>query len=666
MNITLDDIRKDLKVALENDQNLRYVDVLADTLDDALADAAVQLDTVVSALEYEILERGSNGFLGLLKKNWKIRAYEIAKAAKKVKKDEFEQMFSDDEVVETVEVIDKDGEFMVRKFNTVDDGARICLKVVLPVGNGDAVRFGEVLESVKMPSFLSVDEPAIKKAVESGTDGQYIPVGVFGHEPADDSVIVIDISSDDMHAMATVSKPGPAGADLDLSQIKRALETQGVCIPIPDEPIIEFIDHPKYGEPYEIATAPAPEDGNNAYIEYLFETDRSKLKLKESDKGQVDYKELNTIENVVEEQPLARKIPAGKGKNGKSLKGVFMPAKDGKDINLPLGKNVHVDTDGVTIVASCKGQALLVGDKVSVEPIHEIAGNVCAKTGNINFFGTVIVRGNVEDGYDIIASGNIEISGSVGKCNLKADGDIVINQGIMGGDQGSIIAGGSIWARFIQNTTVDVGEYLMVSDGIVNSEVTCNKKIIITGTKKQAAIKGGHLFAKEAVYTKDIGGSGGGAKTIIEVGVDPKAKIRMVELQQIQDKIQKEMDESELNIEQLENIKKVRKRLPQDKELRLNEEKQKFEGLCAEYETNSKELSDVLEHLRNLKAVGKVSASGMVYSGTQIYVRDVRDEIRNDLKGVTFYLEGTIVQRGKYEPPDEEELKKVPNGYSSN
>ena len=73
-----------------------------------------------------------------------------------------------------------------------------------------------------------------------------------------------------------------------------------------------------------------------------------------------------------------------------------------------------------------------------------------------------------------------------------------------------------------------------------------------------------------------------------------------------------------------------------------------------------------MEHLRNLKAVGKVSASGMVYSGTQIYVRDVRDEIRNDLKGVTFYLEGTIVQRGKYEPPDEEELKKVPNGYSSN
>ena len=60
--ITLDKIRSDMKVYLDRDQSLRYVDVLADTLEEALADAAVQLNTRVALLEYEVLEKGSNGF----------------------------------------------------------------------------------------------------------------------------------------------------------------------------------------------------------------------------------------------------------------------------------------------------------------------------------------------------------------------------------------------------------------------------------------------------------------------------------------------------------------------------------------------------------------------------------------------------------------------------
>ena len=66
--------------------DLNYVDVLADSLEEALSDAAVQLDTRVALLEYEVLERGSKGFLGFVKKNWKIRAYEVASSVVKKKK----------------------------------------------------------------------------------------------------------------------------------------------------------------------------------------------------------------------------------------------------------------------------------------------------------------------------------------------------------------------------------------------------------------------------------------------------------------------------------------------------------------------------------------------------------------------------------------------------
>ena len=54
--VTLDKIRQDMKSRLDIDKDLHQVDVNADTIDEALADAAVQLDTKVANLQYEIVE----------------------------------------------------------------------------------------------------------------------------------------------------------------------------------------------------------------------------------------------------------------------------------------------------------------------------------------------------------------------------------------------------------------------------------------------------------------------------------------------------------------------------------------------------------------------------------------------------------------------------------
>ena len=68
--VTLEKIRQDMKNQLAIDRDLHYVVVHADTIDEALADAAVQLDTHISNLHYEIEEKGSEGILGIGKKNW--------------------------------------------------------------------------------------------------------------------------------------------------------------------------------------------------------------------------------------------------------------------------------------------------------------------------------------------------------------------------------------------------------------------------------------------------------------------------------------------------------------------------------------------------------------------------------------------------------------------
>lgn len=653
--VTLELIRSDMEARLKSDKDILFVEVNADSLEDALADAAVQLNSNVKNLEYEVIEKGFGGVIGLAKKPWKIRAYENPKIVSKKKLEAENDIFAAEQEEEEIKIQDRDAIFYVHRF-----GSSICAKVILQIGNGTPVNPREIMLSAKREDTIALDEQIIQKIAKEGTDNTYVEIGQYDHVPAGDALLAVDITKDEMKGLITVTAPAMSGSEVSPNAIVRALQTQGVVAGIDENKINEFIDNPVYNIPYEVATAIEPVDGRDAYIAYNFETDRSKLKAKEAENGQVDFKELNLIQNVVEGQPLAQKMLPERGKGGKTVYGRYLEAKDGRDIPLPLGKNVKVDTDGRTILAAVSGQVLLMGEKISVEPIYEVEG-VNIKTGNINFLGTVLCRGNVEDGFDIKASGNIEVYGSVGKCRLESDGDIIITQGIMGRDEGEIITPKSVWARFIQNTKVDVGENVIVNDNIMNSNVTAMKKIILSG--KRAQIIGGHLFATEEITAKNIGSKGGGIETILEVGYDPKAKIRLTDLQSMQANLVKELDEIELNISTLENQKNIRRSLPKEKEESLGKLTTRKSEILSESEAMTKEIQEIQARLRELRVVGKVNASGTVYSGVKIFVRDEKDEIKTDVRSVTFYYDDGFVRRGKYDPTDTE--VREPDGYTS-
>lgn len=638
------------------DQSVRSVEVHADTLDEALADAAVQLNTKVSNLEYEVKEKGFDGFFGIAKRPWFITVYQNAESVAKSAKFKELQKSGLMDMDEEIENIDRDGEFFLHHF-----GTDICLKVNLPVGEGKPVNLADILNDIKRPDTVDFDENLIKKFAANGTGGVYETVGHYSRNPAADAIFVVDISKDELKATCTINPPALGGADVSHSQIETALKGQGVVAGISDEKIEALVDRPSYNVPVVVAEAVLPVDGRDAYIAYNFETDRSKMRAKEAANGQVDFKELNLIQNVVEGQPLAQKMLPERGKSGKTLFGRYLEAKNGKDINLPLGKNVTLDSDGRTILAACNGQVLLINDKINVEPIMEIDG-VNIKSGNITFLGTVIVNGNVEDGYNVKASGNIEVNGEVGASTLESDGDIIVSHGIVGRDECKILCGGSLWAKFIQNSRVEVEENVIVQDSIMNCEVSAQHRIILQG--KRAQITGGHLFATETVLAKNIGSAGGGTETVIEVGIDPRAKHRLEDLREMQEKALKELDELELNIQTLENTKKVRRVLPAEKEESLKRFNLRKNELSRENDEFNKEIEEILAHLRELKNIGKVYVSGTVYAGVKIFVRDEKDEVRANVKSVTFYYDEGFVRRGKYEKPDFEDVK-GPEGYSN-
>ena len=239
-------------------------------------------------------------------------------------------------------------------------------------------------------------------------------------------------------------------------------------------------------------------------------------------------------------------------------------------------------------------------------PCIRFPGDVNLHTGNILFLGTVIVKGNVEDGFSVKAAGNIEVFGSVGKCVIDAEGDIIVHQGIAAKTEGKIRCGKSLYSKFIEHAHVDAGEYVVVTDGIVHSYVDANKMILCQG--KRAQIVGGRLRASEEINSKILG-SVGGNETLLEVGYDPRSKERLVALEDSKKTVEKSLEEVELNIKTLENLLKVQKKLSPEKAQYLTEQNEKRSELLRQLEESIREIGSINAHLASLNTIGKISAS---------------------------------------------------------
>ncbi len=632
----------------EEDKRNKTIKVTAASIPEALKQASIELGVPIKKLEYEITEKGSAGMMGLGKKLWTISAYEKSKdiigEARKIA-----------EALPPIEgggpekPADAAGEVFVR---ITSDGA--FLKVTKPRGRAPRATEIMALERLSLRGIVNFDPGLVAKAVKHA-DGEYVRVAEVRYNPAHDATVSLDITDGEMKATIVMAEPGPGGSDLTAEYLKSFLQSNGVIFGVKEDMLLGLQDSPRYNKPIVVAEGIKARDGANASISYLFKhDDKDAVKLKEKD-GRVDFKDISTIENVVAGQLLARKIPAEQGQTGQTVTGKLMPAERGRDCELLIGKNVKLSEDGMTALAEINGQVLLLAGKIHVEPIYTIPGDVNLHTGNVLFLGTVIVKGNVEDGFSVKAAGNIEIYGSVGKCVLDAEGDIVVHQGIAAKTEGRVRAGKSVYSKFIEHARVEAGENVVVTDGIIHSNVDANRMVLCQG--KRAQIVGGRLRASEEINSKILG-SVAGSETMLEVGFDPKSKERLAELDGTKKVLEKALEEVELNIKTLESIQKVQHRLPPEKAQYLVEQNEKRSEMLGQLEETTREIGQINSYLSSLTTIGKISASERVYPGVKVSIKNATLAVRTEFKFVTFFLQGGEVKVTKYEAFDESLMKR--------
>jgi uncharacterized protein (DUF342 family) len=384
-------------------------------------------------------------------------------------------------------------------------------------------------------------------------------------------------------------------------------------------------------------------EGKAGQIRILFEMEDDK-KPAISEDGIINYREVINLNNVRKGQLIAERIPAEEGTDGRSVTGELIPGKKGKEVRFKVGKNVVIDQEQLRMYAAMDGLITKTDkEKINVFPIYEVNGDVDYNIGNIDFVGTVVIRGNVLTGFRIRAAGDIRIVGGVEGAELFADGSIDISAGILGFNKGLVKAKMNVKSSFIQDANVEAGQEVIVSQSIMHSNVRAGKNVICQGSK--GLIVGGVIQAGEQVKARVIGNSTSTA-TILEVGVLPELRNELVELRA---KIK----------EHTENAEKTNKALVLLDQLalagQLSPDKQLMRSRLSSTKKQSldelNELKDrILEIEKSLEdtTTSKVEITGTIFGGSKIVIGRYTRFIKDATQRVSFQMiEGEIAMISK-------------------
>lgn len=624
------------------------IEVYADSVNQALEMSSKELGIEISMLEYEILEKGTKGILSIGRRPYRL----IVRRAETVDKYkdilEIDKKLSAAAAVKEKEVkegADVDGTFKIRVTKT-----GIWLTVTPSRKKGEKVELNDVMSKIISMRIENADTAKVEKAVRSAS-GKPVRIGEWIPNPDLDSTMNVEISDDEMRAYIHFVKPRYSGRHMETDDVIEALRSAGVITGIKEKEIAEYLDKMDYSESLIAAEGTPAKHGRDAYIDYKVRIDKTRTVFEEDEKGQVDFKDLDLLENVVVGQLLAVKVPAEEGIQGRTLTNRIIPAKSGKDTVLKYGKGTILSEDGLELTAEINGQVVYNAGKISVEPVHIVKGDVSLETGNIVFLGSVVVTGNVQDNFIVKAAGNIEIKGSVQKAFLEAEGNIVVKQGIVGRDEAKIEStGGSVFAKFIQTATIIAEKDVIVSEGIVHSNVDAGQRILCNG--RRAKIVGGIIRAGEEVNAKYLG-SESFTKTDIRVGVNPKMLQQIADLQAIKQVEEENLKKVNLDLNTINAQKKsAGGKLPAEKEEVLNKktaEKQKLLGRLNEIEI---ELEELRGYMGALTQKGKVCAEKNIFPGVEIYIKDSRFIVKDPYTNIKFTQENEEIRLSEYEPPD--------------
>lgn len=360
-----------------------------------------------------------------------------------------------------------------------------------------------------------------------------------------DATVEISLSPDELQATLN-SEAAQGGLPLSQDRIFAELANKGITYGVLSEAITQAVAAGS-AQNLLIAQGRAPVHGKNGWLEYLQPLMRDRTpKVDEFD--HTDYRDLGDILVVHPGDLLMLRHAPTIGEAGITLRGANIAPIPGNDVHFAS----HLDgaeicaEDPNLLIATLSGQPVQVPDGMIVEPVFHVPA-VNAASGNIRFEGSVVIKGDVQAGMRVVASGDIEVEGVVEAATLDAGGNILIKGGAMGGlghhDGHFLRCGGSFSAGYASQARIEAGGSIFIDDSAIQCELIAVNAIRV-GDKKKGHLIGGSAHASFNISAKVIG-SPKMIVTKLEIGVNPIIHKQLKET--IQSRVEKENQLCELS-----------------------------------------------------------------------------------------------------------------------
>lgn len=516
-----------------------------------------------------------------------------------------------------------------------------CLHIYPPQDGGKMLSIAEVTEYLADKKFEQYNLKELNDAIINPEQESVILVGDWDGIPVREDMKVM-ISLDKMKVTCRFFPPS-TGNDKKLTaeEIVSDLSFRKVRYGIQQEAILSFLNDRQYCTDYVVAVGTQPVHGRDAKIEYFFNTSKN-LQPKRNEDGSVDYKELNTISHVKKGDLLARLIKEDPGKSGKNVYGEEIKPRTVRSAKLQYGNKISINEEKTEIYSDVTGHANYINEKVFVSDVYNVPADVDNSVGNIEYDGSVEIKGNVKSGFTVRATGDIIIHGVVENAFVESGGQIIVKQGIHGMHKGILKAHTNVMAKYIENAKVYAGGFVE-AEAILNSDVSATGEVRVKG--KKGLINGGTIRAGKSIEVQ-YAGTEMGTFTTLEVGIDPEKKERYLELKKDVNKRSKDLEDMKVIIDNYASMLKKGEILPKDKLLYV-------QNLALDYKTKKGELEPLRDEMRRIHIEmmesdrSYIAVTRTIFPGVVLSISDLGYSIKDKMNYCRFKkVDGAIKSVG--------------------
>ena len=453
--------------------------------------------------------------------------------------------------------------------------------------------------------------------------------------------IKVTITKDSMKAIIVISRPESGESAVTVEEVMESLAQANVIFGIDKEAIEQSVTMAEYDKPIEIAKGQPPVKGIDSEFEFLFQQE-DRFQPQEDEKGHVDYRDMQYIQNTHKGDILVRRKPPTDGVNGKGVEGRNIPTSGGRTLPFSNGDNTRVSEDGFELSSTVDGAIVFSRGRVSVKDVMVI-NNVDFNVGNIDAVGSVRVSGKINTGFTVNVGGDLEVSGNVDDAIINVKGNILVRGGFIGAGNGEMHADGDITIKHAVGQKLSAGGSVIVGGQLQNCQVTAKDSVIVKASK--GMIVGGEINAGKTIEAAYIG-SDAGTATSLTVAFDAEAMRLFHEARHEISRLKADEERVKDNLVQLYKLQMAGK-LNAQQLVGLTKLEEFKNSVPDALEAVEKRKAEVEERLKKL-CDSKIIATEVMYAGVTAHVGILVKELTDDLEKIQLSQDGHKIIEEKY------------------